>query len=245
MQPKRILSIDIDYILVEFEQIISKEINLKVIELAKIIKESDIKGLKSIIPTYSSLLIEYDPLVNDVVQMKDKIIGLTKKITAKSKESKSRLVEIPVFYGGEYGPDLSDVAEINNLSEQEVIKIHKSTTYRVYMLGFNPGYPYMGGLDKQIATPRLDEPRTKVPAGSVAIGGEQTGIYSITSPGGWRLIGHTPLELFKPKDDNPTLLRAGDEVRFVEVSLKEYEQIKKNVEAGIYKPDIELVNSDE
>lgn len=243
MQPKRVLPIDINYILVEYEQIISKEINLKVIQLANSIEKSDIKGIKSIIPTYSSLLIEYDPYINNVEEMIESITNLAKTLKTENEESKNRLVQIPVLYGGEYGPDLAEVAKINNLSEQEVIEIHKRNVYRVYMLGFNPGYPYMGGLDKRIATPRLDEPRTKVPAGSVAIGGEQTGIYSITSPGGWRLIGHTPLELFNPKENDPTLLRAGDDVKFYEVSLEEYEQIKNNVKNGIYKPNIELVDA--
>jgi len=110
------------------------------------------------------------------------------------------------------------------------------------MLGFTPGFPYMGGLDKRIATPRLDEPRTKVPAGSVAIGGEQTGIYSITSPGGWRLIGHTPLELFNPKANDPTLLRAGDDIVFYQVNLDEYQQIENEVKNNTYRPLIEWVN---
>jgi inhibitor of KinA len=165
------------------------------------------------------------------------------KSSSKADEiGKNRLVKIPVLYGGEKGPDIADVARINNLREQDVIEIHKSQTYRVYMLGFNPGFPYMGGLDKRIATPRLDEPRTKVPAGSVAIGGEQTGIYSITSPGGWRLIGHTPLELFNPKANDPTLLRAGDDIVFYQVNLDEYQQIENEVKNNTYRPLIEWVN---
>ncbi|MFP4456443.1 MAG: 5-oxoprolinase subunit PxpB [Clostridia bacterium] len=245
MQPKRVLPIDINYILVEYEQIISKKINLKVIQLTKSIEKNEIEGIKSIIPTYSSLLIEYDPSINTVEKMLETITNLANNLEDESENSKSRLVKIPVLYGGDFGPDLTEVARINNLNEHEVIEIHKSNIYRVYMLGFNPGYPYMGGLDKRIATPRLDEPRTKVPAGSVAIGGEQTGIYSITSPGGWRLIGHTPLEMFNPEEDDPTLLRAGDEVMFYEVSLKDYEQIKKDINDGMYKVNIELVDIDE
>ncbi len=245
MQPKRIAPIDINYILVEYEQIISKEINLEVVKLAKRIESSKLDGIISIVPTYSSLLIEYDPLLNDHLAIIKNIKEFIRNPLVDEEVVKNRLVRIPVFYGKEKGPDLADVARINELSEKEVISIHKNQTYRVYMLGFNPGFPYMGGLDKRIATPRLNEPRTKVPAGSVAIGGEQTGVYSITSPGGWRLIGHTPLELFNPKAADPTLLRAGDDIIFYQVDINEYSQIEREVMNGTYKPEIEWVSTDE
>lgn len=244
MQPKRIIPIDINYMLVEYEQKISPEINLKVNQMLNTIKDSALEGIISIVPTYSSLLIEYDPQKIKVEEMEMKLSELSKNAGTVG-EKIIREVIIPVLYGGETGPDLADVARINNLSEREVIDIHKNQIYKVYMLGFNPGFPYMGGLDERLATPRLDEPRTVVPAGSVGIGGEQTGIYSVTSPGGWQLIGHTPLTLFNPKAKDPALLRAGDDIRFREVSLKEYLEIKEQVDNNSYEFDIRLVDKSE
>lgn len=130
-------------------------------------------------------------------------------------EPDSRFIEIPVVYGGAGGPDLGEVARHAGLSEKQVVELHSSIDYVVWFLGFQPGFPYLGGLPEQLATPRRAEPRLQVPAGSVGIGGAQTGIYPLVSPGGWQLIGHTPLPLFDSKRDEPVLLRPGDTVRFV------------------------------
>lgn len=130
-------------------------------------------------------------------------------------EPESRFIEIPVVYGGAGGPDLGEVARHAGLSEKQVVELHSSIDYVVWFLGFQPGFPYLGGLPEQLATPRRAEPRLQVPAGSVGIGGAQTGIYPLVSPGGWQLIGHTPLPLFDSKHDEPVLLRPGDTVRFV------------------------------
>lgn len=130
-------------------------------------------------------------------------------------EPESRFIEIPVVYGGAAGPDLTVVAEHSNLSERQVVELHASTEYVVWFLGFQPGFPYLGGLPEELHTPRRAEPRLSVPAGSVGIGGAQTGIYPLTTPGGWQLIGHTPLALFDPNNNDPVLLRPGDRVRFV------------------------------
>ncbi|ORM73224.1 hypothetical protein HA48_10680 [Pantoea wallisii] len=127
----------------------------------------------------------------------------------------SRLVEIPVVYGGEAGPDLAEVAERAGMTPKQVVELHSATDYVVYFIGFQPGFPYLGGLDERLHTPRRAEPRVVVPAGSVGIGGSQTGIYPLAAPGGWQLIGHTPLSLFDPDAQPPTLLRPGDSVRFV------------------------------
>ena len=135
-----------------------------------------------------------------------------------------RTVEIPVCYGGTFGPDLDDVARLHELTPDEVVRIHAAGEYLVHMIGFLPGFPYLGGLSERIATPRRAEPRTVVPAGSVGIGGSQTGVYPIASPGGWRLIGRTPARLFTPEREEPTLLRAGDRVRFREISPEEFRQ---------------------
>ncbi|WP_313130143.1 5-oxoprolinase subunit PxpB [Pseudescherichia vulneris] len=130
-------------------------------------------------------------------------------------EPESRFIEIPVVYGGAAGPDLAVVAEHSNLSEKQVVELHASVDYVVWFLGFQPGFPYLGGLPEPLHTPRRAEPRLSVPAGSVGIGGEQTGIYPLATPGGWQLIGHTPLALFNPDNNDPVLLRPGDRVRFV------------------------------
>ena len=139
---------------------------------------------------------------------------------------KKRTIEIPVCYGGEFGPDLSVVAESNGLTEEEVIHIHSNGTYIVYMIGFAPGFPYIGGMPSEIATPRKSSPRLKIPSRSVGIAGSQTGIYPIETPGGWQLIGSTPLKLFSIHHNPPTLLQAGDHVRFKPISYEEYRYLE-------------------
>ena len=148
----------------------------------------------------------------------------------------AKVVYIPVCYGGEFGPDLDFVAEHNGLSVDEVVQIHTSTPYLIYMLGFTPGFPYLGGMSERLATPRLEKPRTKIPAGSVGIAGSQTGFYPIESPGGWRLIGSTPIKAFNFVIENPFLFDAGNYLHFVSVSSAEYYTIKQDVENGNYHP---------
>lgn len=147
---------------------------------------------------------------------------------------KKFIVEIPVLYGGEYGPDIENIATHNNLSIEEVIKIHTSGEYLVYMLGFTPGFPYLGGMDKRIATPRLKTPRTKIPGGSVGIAGEQTGVYPIESPGGWQLLGRTPLNFFDPNNEKPFLINAGEYIKFVQISEEEYHKIIEQIKNKTY-----------
>ncbi|KEP25097.1 kinase inhibitor [Bacillus zhangzhouensis] len=142
-------------------------------------------------------------------------------------QAKSRIVEIPVCYGGALGPDLEEVARINRLTPEEVVRIHTAGTYLVYMIGFAPGFPFLGGLSEKIAAPRRETPRMSIPKGSVGIAGKQTGVYPISTPGGWQLIGQTPLSLFRPDDEIPSLLKAGDEVRFVQMSEKEFFSMKE------------------
>ena len=141
---------------------------------------------------------------------------------------------LPVAYGGEFGPDLSFVSKHTGLTGEEVIKIHTGTDYLIYMLGFTPGFPYLGGMDSRLATPRLATPRTKIPAGSVGIAASQTGIYPVQSPGGWQLIGQTPVKLFEPTAQKPVLLNAGDYIRFFEVTPEEYRLIAASAEKGEY-----------
>ncbi|MEG2984683.1 MAG: 5-oxoprolinase subunit PxpB, partial [Peptostreptococcaceae bacterium] len=149
---------------------------------------------------------------------------LEKKIKTTDKLEKN-IVEIPVLYGGEFGPDIETVARHNNLSVEEVMDIHSKGEYLVYMLGFTPGFTYLGGMDNKIETPRLEIPRVKIPAGSVGIAGKQTGVYPIDSPGGWQLIGRTPIKLYDINKERPILLSAGDYVKFVPINKAEYEKM--------------------
>jgi len=166
-------------------------------------------------PAYASILIDFDPLAIRHSGVERAAAELFAEAAA-APVPEPRLVEIPVVYGGEYGPDLEGVAALTGLTPDEVVAIHSGAEYLVYFLGFSPGFPYLGGMPESIAAPRLETPRRRVPAGSVAIGGRQTGVYPMASPGGWRIIGRTPLRLFDLAADPPVLLQMGDRVRFVE-----------------------------
>jgi len=221
-------------LVVEFGHRIDPEINRQVHALAQKLENEAPEGFVECIPTYRSLLISFDPgkLAGET------LIELCKEQLATEQASKllsPMVVEIPTLYGGEGGPDLDFVAGAVGLSPDEVIDIHSSVSYQIYMIGFMPGYPYLGGLDERIAVPRLKVPRTRVPGGTVAIAEKQAGIYSVTSPGGWRLIGHTPVRLYTPELDPPVLLKAGQYVRFKPVCSEEYEEIGIQVAGGTYK----------
>lgn len=180
-----------------------------------------IPGMVEYVPAFASVAVHYDPAR---VLAADMVARLTALLTHLDDVDVPvpRTVEIPVCYGGEFGLDLDDVARLHTLTPDEVVRIHTGGDYLVHMIGFAPGFPYLGGLSDRIATPRRREPRTLVPAGSVGIGGSQTGVYSIASPGGWQLIGRTPLQLFSPDREESTLLRAGDRVRFRAISHDEF-----------------------
>ncbi len=209
-------------IIIAFGNEIDEDINDRVQGMAKIIEKKEPPWLIEVVPTYTSVYVYYDPLKASYFQVLQEIKSL---LPAKIEKEKRRIVEVPVTYGGEFGPDIEFVAHHNNLSVEEVIKIHSRPLYRVYMLGFLPGFAYLGGLDRRIWTPRLENPRTKVPAGSVGIAGMQTGWYAIESPGGWRLIGRTPLKTFDVGRENPSIVAPGDYVRFVPIDQKKFWEI--------------------
>ncbi|MFW5791017.1 MAG: 5-oxoprolinase subunit PxpB [Bacillota bacterium] len=213
-------------ILIEFDYKISEEINERVRRLDIAINQHLVDSIIETVPAYHSILVYYNPLLVDSKELISKLKSLEE---SKSEDEipEPRQLDIPVVYGGEFGPDLKYVADHNNLTPEEVIKKHTSGRYRVYMLGFTPGFAYLGGLSDQLAAPRHNNPRGKIPAGSVGIAGSQTGIYPITSPGGWRIIGRTPLELFKPDSDQPFLFKQGDIVNFKKIDKADYQKIKK------------------
>jgi len=220
-------------LLIEFGQEISPEINAKITATVQLMKEQHIEGVVDIIPAFCSLLINYDPRVLSYDELSKRMKRLL-NIEIKAGASSRRVFEIPVCYGGQYGPDLANIAEHAGLTEEEVIEIHSSRDYLIYMLGFLPGFCYLGGLDERIHTPRLANPRLKINAGSVGIGGSQTGIYPLDSPGGWQLMGMTPVKTYDPDREVPILLSAGDYIRFIPVDEEEYLRIKELVERDEY-----------
>lgn len=213
-------------LVIELGNEISPIINFKLKKITEFLDNANIKGIKDLLPTYRSIIVYYNPLVVSFEDIK-KNVELNCNFEHENTENiEKEIVEIPVVYGGEYGPDLENIATHNNLTTEEVIKIHTSGEYLVYMLGFTPGFPYLGGMDKKIATPRLKEPRTKIPAGAVGIAGEQTGVYPIESPGGWQLLGRSPLDFFNPNSEKPFLLKAGQYIKFVAITEEEYLKLK-------------------
>lgn len=201
-------------LLVQLGDEIDTTINQRVHALSALINTSPLEGVIETVPAYTTLLIHYDPLILTNAGIRD---WVRKKLDHIEDVNwrKPRQLEVRVRYGGEYGVDLQFVADYHHLRVEDVIRIHSEKTYTVYMMGFTPGFPYMGKLDDAIVMPRLEMPRTRVPAGTVAIAGSQTGVYPIDSPGGWRLIGYTSVQLFDPASESPFLFSPGDEVRFV------------------------------
>ena len=221
-------------LVVELGDVISPEINRRVHDLVLAIEHRGIPGVIDLTPTYRSLLVQYDPMQTSFADLKARLCGIEKDLDQQV-QKKPRVVHIPTLYIGECAPDLAFVAEHASLSPEDVVRVHSGTDYLVYMIGFTPGFPYLGGLSERLATPRLDTPRTKVPTGSIGIAERQTGIYPVTSPGGWRLIGRTPLKLFDPHKEPPSLLAAGDYVRFIPLSGEdEYLRIHHLVDRGEY-----------
>jgi inhibitor of KinA len=184
-----------------------------------------IPGLRNLHPAYCSLLIKFDALKLRHAELEEILRGYIERMK-KVELPKPRVVEIPVCYGGEYGPDLKDVAELHGMTDAAAIELHSSRTYLVYFLGFAPGFAYLGDVPEELATPRLATPRRSVPAGSVGIAGRQTGVYPISTPGGWRLLGRTPVAMFRPEKAEMSLLRIGDRVRFVAISAENFAKLK-------------------
>ncbi len=214
-------------ILIEFENVISETVNDKVQQMAMAIDGQNDDAIIEVVPTYRSLCVFYDALKISYDDLVDKLETIYQQLDSTTVSSAS-LIEIPVCYDKAFAPDLAHVAKVNQLTEQEVIDIHCAPHYRIYMLGFSAGFPYLGGLDKRIATARLNKPRNTVAAGSVGIAADQTGIYPEESPAGWQIIGRTPLKLYDITRSQPILLKAGDYLHFYPISSQQFSEIVAN-----------------
>lgn len=221
--PVRFLDAGECCLVVEFGDRIDVAVNVQVRALGLAVEGARIGGVQEAVPTYCSLAIYYDPLAIERDILKAHVESLLASAPGRPDEQ-PRMVEIPTVYGGVYGPDLDFVARYTGLAQDEVIRLHTEPLYHVFMLGFTAGFAYLGGLPERLSVPRLSTPRQRVPAGSVGIGGTQTGIYPRDSPGGWRIVGRTYVRLFDPSAEPPTLLLPGDKVRFVRIDETGYLQ---------------------
>lgn len=215
---------------VEFAPVIAPEINEAVHSLAAAVENARIPGIVECIPSYRALGVHYDPLqirYSEIVRQLNDLLS-SRQISAKRIP---RRLEVPVVYGDDFGPDLNSLATIHGLSGEATVTRHLKAVYRVCLIGFTPGFPYLSGLPEELATPRLPTPRQAVPAGSVAIGGRQCGIYPVSSPGGWRIIGRTPLRLFNIQRSEPCLLAPGDEVVFRRICGSEFAEIASKADS--------------
>ena len=213
-------------LLVELGDEISPSVNRKVRELFITLEDRAIDGILEAVPSYRSLLLVYEPLKVSLSTLK-KTIGELQDTLDRSKIPEPKKLEIPVVYGGEHGPDLEWVARYHKISPEEAVKRHTENIYQVYMIGFTPGFAYMGELPENIATPRRETPRTAIPAGSVGIAQKETGIYPVASPAGWQIIGRTPLKLFDEKKKPPALMEMGDRIQFFSIEEEEMSQWKR------------------
>lgn len=228
-----IYSLSEQAVTLSFGKEISEVIAQQIRSFNHILHQNPFKGFKTTVPAYATLTVFFDPIIvfsSDLegISIFEKVSTFLNKLkTFKIDLSnyKGETITIPVYYGGDFGPDLDEVSLHTKLSKEEIIKIHSSVTYKVYMIGFVPGFPYLGGMDNRLTTPRKTHPRAIVPAGAVGIAGEQTGVYPLDTPGGWQIIGQTPAILFDAKREQPSLLKAGDEVVFKPITLKEFDHL--------------------
>ncbi|QFT91095.1 Kinase A inhibitor [Bacillus sp. THAF10] len=213
---------------------IKKETNTQIRRFAEYLRKHPIKGVMEWVPAYTTLTIFYQPDAILYQQLHERLLEVKENIQDEPETHAAKVYEIPTLYGGEEGSDLGEVARYHGLTEEEVISIHSEKEYYIYMMGFVPGFPYLGGMDKQLATPRRENPRPNIPAGSVGIAGEQTGVYSLETPGGWQIIGQTPIKLYDPTEEEPILLKAGHYLQFVSIDKEEFQAIKEQIKNGSY-----------
>jgi KipI family sensor histidine kinase inhibitor len=237
-----ITSVGDQALLVEFEDSISIKTNNRVKNLMTQLEENQEEWVVDLVPSYRSLIVMFNPMLSERTYIKNYLLKLIEK-SKNVDQSLYKLIKIPTLYGSDFGMDLEFVAKHNNLTSEEVISLHSALNYRIYMIGFAPGFPYLGGLNQKLITPRLDSPRLKIPGGSVGIAESQTGIYPNDSPGGWQLIGRTPLNLFDPHSEQPSLLITGDYIKFEPLeSIEAYFDIRNDVESNNYKPETHMLD---
>jgi inhibitor of KinA len=220
----RIVAAGDSALIVEFEERIDPAVNARTIACADAIQAAQISGVRDVVPTYRSVAVYFDPLRTDGDQLMERMAREAEQADAVATITTAPL-RIPVCYGGDFGPDLASVAQFAGMLEDEVVRTHASGVYRVFMLGFVPGFAYLGLVDSRIAMPRHSTPRVRVPMGSVGIAGVQTGVYPAETPGGWRLIGRTPLKPFDALRPEPFLMRAGDAVQFYSIDRAEFDTL--------------------
>jgi inhibitor of KinA len=213
--------------LIEFEERMDPVISTAAAAVADAIEAARIPAVRDVVPTYRSVAVYFDPLETDHAKLRRTLQSLAEHPSPRPASGSVTAHEVPVCYGSDLGPDLASVAALGGLTEADVVTLHSGTTYRVFMIGFMPGFAYMGSVDPQITAPRLDKPRTRVPRGSVGIAQRQTGIYPSDGPGGWQLIGRTPVRPFDLSRAEPFLFRTGDDVRFVPIGREEFERLDR------------------
>jgi KipI family sensor histidine kinase inhibitor len=238
VQTPRILACGDSALSVEFGDAIDPDVNGKVLALDDILRTRAPIGLLETVPTYRSLMIQFDPMLTDYDALVALLTDETRDLAPRN--ATGRRWRIPVVYGGAFGADLEDIAERHGLTPDQVIDLHADAIYRIYMIGFLPGFAYLGGLDPRLATPRRTQPRAKIPSGSIIIGGAQAAVGSIESPSGWHLLGRTPVRSYAPERDPAFLLAAGDEIVFRRVEASRWDELERAAIAG--EPVAEQVN---
>ncbi|UPL51014.1 5-oxoprolinase subunit PxpB [Hymenobacter sublimis] len=222
-------------VVLQFGEVINEATHRTIQAVGAYLNQHPFPGFLEYVPAFTTLTVYYDPWLasqagrqNPYKRVAKLLHQLLEQVPAIDAEATSAVVEIPVCYGGPFGPDMEFLTRHTGLTPEEVIRLHTEPDYLVYMLGFAPGFPYLGGMNATLTAPRKTQPRTLVPAGSVGIAGAQTGIYSLPTPGGWQLIGRTPRRLFTPEAASPSLLRAGQRLRFVPISQDEYAHLQEH-----------------
>jgi inhibitor of KinA len=213
-------------LLISFGDEVTKQAHLQIRKLLLLLAEEPIAGIRNVHPAYCSVLVKFDALK----LRHEKLESILRKYVSRLEKIRlpaPREVTIPVCYGGEYGADLADVSAMHGLTPERVIELHSSLAYTVYFLGFVPGFAYLGELPEELVSPRLANPRRAVPRGSVGIAGNQTGVYPFATPGGWRLLGRTPVSIFRPDREELSLVAIGDQVRFAPISAEEYAAMER------------------
>ncbi|RSK26758.1 5-oxoprolinase subunit PxpB [Bacillus sp. HMF5848] len=226
-------------VLITFATDIDEQSNTHIISLSNQVEKSLFPYIKESVPAFTTITVYYDSYNICYEDIRVMLLNSLSE-TSTSVKQPCRKIIIPTFYGHDLGTDIERVANFNKLTVEEVVFLHTSTAYKIYMMGFLPGFPYLGGLPKQLHTPRLDNPRQLVCKGSVGIAGPQTGIYTLDSPGGWNIIGHSPIEMFMPKAENPFIWKPGDWIQFQSISYNEYELLKKDINNGTFRIETEI-----